>query len=239
MIPKKIHYCWFGGGPLPTDVKKCIDSWRKFCPEYEIIRWDESNFIISDQNNFVQAAYENKAWAFVSDYARLRIIYENGGIYLDTDVELIRNLDELLDHVAFFGAHQVNGLVATGLGFGSEKRTKILKELLRLYDNTDFDPCKKNELACPILNSFVFTDFGYQPSSNIVQTEYFTIYPAEYFDPIYVGANARNLLSEKTYSIHHYSASWTPVRVRIKNKIIRYIGRDKILQLKKILERKR
>ena len=155
MIPKKIHYCWFGGGPLPTDVKKCIDSWRKFCPDYEIIRWDESNFIISDQNNFVQAAYENKAWAFVSDYARLRIIYENGGIYLDTDVELIRNLDELLDHVAFFGAHQVNGLVATGLGFGSEKRTKILKELLRLYDNTDFDPCKKNELACPILNSFV------------------------------------------------------------------------------------
>ena len=94
-------------------------------------------------------------------------------------------------------------------------------------------------MACPILNSFVFTDFGYQPSSNIVQTEYFTIYPAEYFDPIYVGANAKNLLSEKTYSIHHYSASWTPVRVRIKNKIIRYIGRDKILQLKKILERKR
>ncbi|MTV77975.1 exopolysaccharide biosynthesis protein, partial [Streptococcus pneumoniae] len=87
MIPKKIHYCWFGGKPLSNNVKRCIASWKKFCPDYEIIEWTEKNFCIENQNQFVQDAYRDKAWAFVSDYARLKIIYENGGIYLDTDVE--------------------------------------------------------------------------------------------------------------------------------------------------------
>lgn len=87
MIPKIIHYCWFGGKELPIEVKKCIASWRKMCPDYEIIRWDESNFDVG-QHPFVREAYKAKVWAFVSDYARLKVVYDNGGIYLDTDVEL-------------------------------------------------------------------------------------------------------------------------------------------------------
>lgn len=91
MIPKIIHYCWFGGNSLPSDVLKCIKTWEKYCPDYEIKRWDESNFDVNS-HPFIKAAYESKAWAFVSDYARLKVVYENGGIYLDTDVELLKNL---------------------------------------------------------------------------------------------------------------------------------------------------
>ena len=105
MIPKKIHYCWFGKNPLPADVKKCIESWKKYCPDYEIIEWNESNFDIT-QNPFMKAAYENKAWAFVSDYARLKVVYDNGGIYLDTDVELLKSLDSLLENPCYLAIQQ-------------------------------------------------------------------------------------------------------------------------------------
>ena len=100
MIPKKIHYCWFGGNPLPESVKKCKESWKKFCPDYEIIEWNESNYNVHKMP-FISDAYTAKKYAFVSDYARLDIIYNEGGIYLDTDVELIRPLDALLSHSAF------------------------------------------------------------------------------------------------------------------------------------------
>ena len=94
MIPKKIHYCWFGGNPLPDSVKNCIDSWKKFCPNYEIIEWNESNYDVH-KIPYISEAYKNKKYAFVSDYARLDIIYNEGGFYLDTDVELIKSLDNL------------------------------------------------------------------------------------------------------------------------------------------------
>ena len=94
MIPKKIHYCWFGGNPMPEKDKKCIESWKRYCPDYEIIRWDESNYDVS-KNRYMKEAYEEKKWGFVPDYARLDIIYNEGGIYLDTDVELVKNLDDL------------------------------------------------------------------------------------------------------------------------------------------------
>ncbi|HET5052610.1 TPA: exopolysaccharide biosynthesis protein [Streptococcus pneumoniae] len=238
MIPKKIHYCWFGGKPLSNDVKRCIASWKKFCPDYEIIEWTEKNFCIENQNQFVQDAYRDKAWAFVSDYARLKIIYENGGIYLDTDVEVIKNLDKLLENKAFFGVHQVNHLVNTGLGFGSEKGTSILKELLNLYDEIEFDLSKKDELLCPELNTPVFKRLDYTYSDCVVKNEYFTIYPEEYFDPISLGDGVENILSDKTFSIHHYSASWTSLRNQMKSKIIRKLGRSNILELKRILKGK-
>ena len=102
MIPKKIHYCWFGGNEKPKSVKKCIDSWKKFCPDYEIIEWNESNFNIYE-NGYTKLCCENKRWAFLSDYARLKVIYDNGGIYFDTDVEVVKSFDDLLDCDAFFG----------------------------------------------------------------------------------------------------------------------------------------
>ena len=102
MIPKKIHYCWFGGNPLPELAIRCIESWKKYCPDYEIIRWDESNYDVT-KNKYMYQAYENKRWGFVPDYARLDIIYNYGGIYLDTDVELLNSLDDLLDQKCFLG----------------------------------------------------------------------------------------------------------------------------------------
>lgn len=234
MIPKKIHYCWFGGKPLPNDVKRCIASWRKFCPDYEIIEWTEKNFCIENQNQFVKDAYKNKAWAFVSDYARLKIVYENGGIYLDTDVEIIKKLDLLLDNTAFFGVHQVNHLVNTGLGFGAEKGSFILKELLDSYDEVKFDINKKDELSCPKLNTQIFKQLGYIYSNSVMKSQYFTIYPEEYFDPISLGDEVANILSDKTFSIHHYNASWTSLMNRVKRKIIRKLGRSNISELKRI-----
>ena len=101
-IPKIIHYCWFGGGTISPENRKCMESWEKYCPDYKIIEWNEQNFDIS-KNRYVQQAYEAKKYAFVSDYARLAVVYEHGGIYLDTDVELVRPLDELLEHKGFIG----------------------------------------------------------------------------------------------------------------------------------------
>lgn len=136
MIPKIIHYCWFGENPLPELAQKCIASWEKYCPDYEIKEWNENNF---DLNGcaFVKEAYEAKKWAFVSDFARLKIIYEEGGIYLDTDVEILKSFDTLLGNKCFLG-EETSGFVATGLGFGAEKYNPIIKELLEMYIGKHF-----------------------------------------------------------------------------------------------------
>ena len=120
MIPKKIHYCWIGGNPLPELAIKCIESWKKYCPDYEIIEWNEKNYDFR-KNQFMREAYDEKKWGFVPDYARLDIIYEHGGIYLDTDVEIIKPLDSLLKEQGFAGMEQP-GIVALGLGFGAEPK---------------------------------------------------------------------------------------------------------------------
>lgn len=236
MIPKKIHYCWFGGKPLPNDVKKCIKSWKKFCPDYEIIEWNESNFDINCCK-FVKDAYEHKAWAFVSDYARLKIIYDNGGIYLDTDVEIVRKLDELLVNECYFGQQQDGKYIATGLGFGSVKKAKILKEMLDVYDSIIYDDNNRENIACPILNTKNIIEYGNYSSEDITYLDEtkITIYPPKYFDPIAPG-NSKNLLCDETYSIHHYSATWMNKNDRLKRKIIRFIGQNKINNIKKILK---
>ena len=127
-IPKTIHYCWFGGKPLPADVEKCIRTWKKMCPDYEIKRWDESNVPI-EEFPFAKAAYDAKAWAFVSDFVRLKVIYEHGGIYLDTDVEVVKSLDPMLKYSCFL-ARQQSGEVNTGLGFGAEKGNSVIQAML-------------------------------------------------------------------------------------------------------------
>ena len=103
MIPKIIHYCWFGGNDKLESVMKCIESWKKYLPDYEIMEWNESNFNIKKANQYVREAYDNKKWAFVTDYVRLIALYENGGIYFDTDVEVFKSFDSLLSEKAFFG----------------------------------------------------------------------------------------------------------------------------------------
>ena len=120
MIPKTIHYIWFGGNPLPEDAKRCIDTWKKYCPDYEIKEWNESNFDVA-QNDYIKEAYEAKKWAFVSDYARLKVLVEYGGIYMDTDVEVLKPLDRFLSERAFSGFEDADaipaGIMACEKGF--------------------------------------------------------------------------------------------------------------------------
>lgn len=143
-IPKIIHYCWFGGGPISPESRKCIESWKKYCPDYKIIEWNEQNFEIS-QNRYAQQAYEAKKYAFVSDYVRLAVLYRYGGIYLDTDVELVRPLDELLEHKGFIGMeHSAPSpygrtlLVNTGSGVGAEPGCEMIGKMLAAYRNAAF-----------------------------------------------------------------------------------------------------
>lgn len=235
MIPKVINYCWFGGAPIPSDVKKCVESWKKFCPDYEIKLWNEDNFDVTS-HPFLNDAYKSKSWAFVSDYARLKIIFDNGGIYLDTDVELVKNLDDLLNTPAYFGLQQPGDYVATGLGFGAQKGNRAVHQMLKEYDLHNFDEEKKREIACPILNTSALVKIGYQPSIKKSEHKDFIVYPADYFDPHSVG-NAKNLLSRNTYSIHHYTATWEKPMQRFKRVIINKIGQEKILFIKNLFGR--
>lgn len=235
MIPKVIHYCWFGGKPLPNTVKKLITNWKEVCPEYKVIQWDESNFDVM-QNDFIAEAYKNKSWAFVSDYARLKILYDNGGIYLDTDVELLKDFDFLLDSNFFACISQKEHLCNTGLGFGAEKGCQVLRRMLNVYDNLKFDPKNKDRIACPIVQDPIIREFGYENTDNVVSINGLTILPPRYMDPLSPGMST-NLLCEDTISIHHYSATWTSGKNRVKRKLFNFIGQDRINSLKKLLGR--
>ena len=140
MIPKKIHYCWFGGKELPEEAKRCIESWKKYCPDYEIIQWNENNYNIN-KNEYTKYTYENKKFAFLTDYVRLDVIYNEGGIYLDTDVELLKSLDDLLDCDGYIGMEQV-GTINTGQGFGAIKGHPFIKENKEFYEN--YKVCSEN-----------------------------------------------------------------------------------------------
>lgn len=235
MIPKVIHYCWFGGNPLPSDVKKCIKSWKKMCPDYEIKCWNESNFNINE-HPFVRAAYSAKAWAFVSDYARLKIIYDNGGIYLDTDVELLKNLDVLRRYKCYIGVQQSGHLCTTGLGFGAEKANPVVKMMLEKYDSIVFDETKKVNFACPVLNNQVFQSMGYiYNEKKAIEIDGILVLPPKYLDPIAPGSNMKFLKCVDTISIHHYSASWMGKHIRLKRKIIRMIGQNHMCKIKKVI----
>lgn len=234
MIPKTIHYCWFGGKALPYEVKACIRSWEKHCQGYRIVRWDESNFDVSS-HPFCKSAYEDGAWAFVSDYARLKVVYDHGGIYLDTDVEVVKSLDPLLDHACFFGVQQEKHVCNTGLGFGAEAGNPVVCEMLKKYDMVRYDPARKKDLACPILNTEAIASLGYSYDEKPVSVYGALVYPPPYFDPISPGSKGKNLLCNQTYSIHHYSNSWGTKKDAFRRKLIRFIGSERVARIKEII----
>ncbi len=207
MIPKVIHYCWFGRNEKSRAVLRCIESWKRLCPDYEITEWNEDNFDIACIP-FVKEAYEAGKWAFVTDYARLKIVYENGGIYLDTDVELIKPLDELL-HLQAYAGFQGEEYVATGLGFGAEKGNAMIGELMADYHNISFSKNADDliEIACPVVNTKVFKTHGLVADGKMQIVNGVTVFPREYFDP--KDSETYELkVTENTVSIHHYDASW-------------------------------
>ncbi|MDO4832161.1 MAG: glycosyltransferase [Clostridia bacterium] len=235
MIPKKIHYCWFGKKPLSKEVKKCIKTWKKYCPDYEIIEWNESNFDVNS-HPFVKKAYEAGKWAFVSDFARLKIVYEEGGIYLDTDVELLKNIDFLLDNEFFIGVQQSQKCVTTGLGFGAEKNNQVILKMLKKYDEHEFDQNTMTEIMCPKLNNSVFHELGYEYKDEIVKLEGGTVYPPKYMDPLAPGYF--DLLCDDTISIHRYAASWTSGKQQLKRKLILFMGQKRVVALAGFLRKK-
>lgn len=212
-IPKKIHYCWFGGNPLTPLAKKCIASWKKYCPDYEIIEWNEKNVDI-DSSPFMKTAYENKKWAFVSDYARYKIIYDEGGVYLDVDVEIIKNLDPLLAHGAYMG-FEGKEYVASGLGFGATAKNEIIKEILDTYDNIDYNKHKNNpaKIATPILTTNILMKHGLIQDGKFQKVGSFTVLPEDYLCPKSPLTRLVNI-TDKSYSIHHYDASWVDEKER-------------------------
>lgn len=223
MIPKTIHYCWFGKKTLSEKAQKCINSWKKYCPEYEIKCWNEDNFDIN-YNDYTKAAYYAKKWAYVSDVARLKILYEHGGIYLDTDVELIKPLDELLYNRAYMGSEST-GSVNSGLGCGAEKGFHVIKSLLDDYVNMEFD--KNNLISCPVIITNNLSTKGYNNSTEIQCIEGMTIYPKEYFAPIDL-TTGKKRITENTFSIHHYEASWKSEyeqkKTKIRKRLCKYLG---------------
>ena len=213
MIPKIIHYCWFGGKELPENAVKCIDSWKKYCPDYEIRRWDESNFDV-EENTFVAQAYKARKFAFVSDYARFKIMIEDGGIYLDTDVELLKPLDDLLDQHAFMGFEK-NGAeitgIAPGLIIGAEAGAQFLRDMVDIYSNTTFCDAEGKQTAATVVKYMTdyLVDRGCVVEDRMQTVDGITLYPTAHFCPKDYGSGEIHI-SENTYSVHHYDSTWWP-----------------------------
>ena len=207
MIPKKIHYCWIGGNPLPDSAKKCIKSWKKYCPDYEIIEWNESNYDFT-KNPYMKQALDAKKWGFVPDFARLDIIYREGGIYLDTDVEMVKPFDPLLSCKGFAGFESERE-VALGLGFGAEPGNLIIHKLMESYADLSFlnPDGSLNLTPAPALNSEALEKLGLRRDGSHQELDGFVFLPTEYLCPkSYVDGLIHK--TENTYSIHHYDASW-------------------------------
>ena len=206
VIPKKIHYCWFGKSEIPIPFQKNIETWKKYCPDYEIIQWNESNYDVS-KSKYIKQAYEVKKWGFVPDYARLDIINTYGGIYLDTDVELVKPLDNLLAYELFCG-FESRRFVAFGLGFGGKANHPILQEMMNVYDETEFikEDGTLNLTPSPIYQTNILLKYGLIQNGQCQKHDNYVVFSKEYFAPI--NAYGFGNVTKNTYSIHQYAATW-------------------------------
>lgn len=220
LIPKVIHYCWFGRTPIPEKYKVWMRSWKKYCPDYEIIEWNEDNYDIT-KNQYMLQAYENKKWGFVSDYARLDIIYNFGGIYLDTDVELIKNIDDLLYQRGYVG-FECDEYVNTGLGFGAVAGNMMIKGMRDSYDEYSFVDAEGNInlTPCPIIQTEYLLTQGLQQNGEYqILRDELTIYPEKMLSG--KGGNSRQItLMPYTCSIHHFAASWMDEKDRKNRELV-------------------
>ena len=244
MIPKVIHYVWVGGKPLTPLAEKCIESWKKYCPDYEIKRWDETNFNI-EENLFCKQAYENKKWAFVSDYIRLKVLHDEGGVYMDTDVEVIKPIDEFLKHIGFSGFECTNK-IPTGI-MAAEKNNAWINMMLEYYKDRPF--VKDDGSFENMPNVLFMTDLTIKNYNLVLDNKYhdlgdYVFYPNDYFCPTPNSVGNGYVVTENTYTIHHFAGSWTPESYKklskrrkvIKSIIAFFIGKR---NLERILEKRR
>lgn len=246
MIPKVIHYCWFGKNPLPPLAIKCINSWKKYLPEYEIKEWNEDNFNINIIP-YTKEAYEAKKYAFVSDYARFWILYYYGGLYFDTDVEIIKSLDDIIECGAFMGMERnpnqckLSETVAPGLGLGCPPGLKQYDKILTYYNQLHFDNSNGKKTPKTVVQhiSELLINDGLIQKEGIQKVGDIYIYPAEYFCPINLTTREMQI-TNNTRTIHHYMASWqTPgIFDKFKNVIRRHIPKNWLLFYNKLKNRK-
>lgn len=217
-IPKVIHYCWFGKGEKPKLIKRCIESWKEVLKDYEIKEWNEENFDIG-MNNFIKEAYGAKKYAFVSDFVRAYVLYNYGGIYLDTDVKVIKNFNNMLDNDSFWGFEEKNYIATSTIG--CKKGNILIKKLLDSYEGKSFlredgsiDTLTNVAIITKILDEYNIRRDGTLQRINGVGV----FMPQEYFSPYdYINCYMKN--SNNTYTIHYYYKSWLPFKERIKTKI--------------------
>lgn len=241
MIDKKIHYVWMGRGQKSELIIRCLESWKKHLGDYEIIEWNEDNFDISS-NVFVQEAYQNKKWAFVSDYIRLYVLYNHGGIYMDTDVEILKPIDRFLQHRAFSGFESIK-YVPTAL-MGAEKGHPWIESLLKYYENKSFINIDgKFDLAPNVVNITEVTTVSYGLKLNnkhqILEND-LHIYPKEYFCPSDYGhteKQKRKKVTINSYSIHHFNGSWLTMKGRLKVMLRTIFGSRNVETLKRLINR--
>lgn len=247
MIPKVIHYCWFGGNPLPAFAVKCIDSWRTYMPDYEIKEWNESNFDVNIIP-YTKEAYEAKKYAFVSDYARFWVLHNYGGIYFDTDVEVIRPLDKIIERGAFMGCeidgqdpHYGDIAINPGLGLAIEAGHQVSNAILERYANHRFlneDGSHNTTYAIVKLTTDILKTFGLENISGIQHVAGIYIYPKCYFNP-FDDATGRLNKTQNTYTIHWFSKTWlniNPMRQWLSRIAHRVFGVKGTTQLRRLFK---
>ncbi len=213
MIPKTIHYCWFGDKPLDDMAIKCIESWKKYFPDYQIVEWNETNFDVN-LCEYVKQAFQSEKWAFVSDYARFWIIYHYGGIYFDTDVEIINNMENIVERGPFLGTESTERdydevAINPGLGMGAEPKNEMYKKVLESYHTSSFinrDGSYNYKTVVERVTE-IFKLNGYETKNVIQSIGGITIYPQEYFCPLDYNTGILSL-TKNSYSIHWFNASW-------------------------------
>lgn len=224
MIPKIIHYCWFGRGEKPELARRCIASWRKFCPDFEIREWNEDNCGYLAMS-FMAEAYAAKKYAFVSDVMRLLVLEQYGGVYFDTDVEVVRDISPLLNDEGFIGFEN-DQFVNSGQVMAAVPHQRVVQAMIEAYKQLHFTNAdgSLNAVGCPRLNTDVLERFGLVRNGQEQLAAGIHVYPADRFNPL-DSATGRLKKTENTWSIHWYSMSWLPKHVRLKAKLGRMVRR--------------
>lgn len=237
-IPKVIHYCWFGKNPLPSLAIKCIESWEKYFPDYELKEWNEDNFDVN-LIPYIRDAYAAKRYAFVSDYARFWILYHEGGLYFDTDVEVLKPMNDIIVKGPFMGREKGGTAcpIAPGLGLGVNVGHVLYKELLDYYTTFEFilpNGAYNKKTIVEHTTEFL-KKYGLTLNNELEEVKGVWMYPTEYFCPLdYTTGELK--ITDNTYTIHHYMASWVSKSESLYKRLAQIIGKNNTHRLAKLLK---